>query len=141
MVQAKIMPHEISLDLGDMPIDGSTIGQQLNKLKLDGTAISDAALKSQSATPTFVQSLSLRDTKITDAGVSLVRTRFNVNNELILGGPLITDAGLLKLGKSFLRTLRLPAENVTGSCFENWAPFVYHLDLSHSGLGTRTQAD
>lgn len=127
------------VDLSDNPIDGTCLRNvtvPLAELRLDNTALTDASfgpvVKGLSA-----GRLSLSNTQLTDAILPVLGASIHLQ-ALELGDGKITERGLANGDLRNLRQLALKSRQFDGSCFKDWQPNLYELDMSGSGLNDDT---
>ena len=121
------------LDLSGTEINGSGFVSKVtvNQLILKDLPISDGAFGPTLPNLT-VHQLCLSNTRLTDSFLATLAAATTIT-DVELGDGNFSEDALPNLGTRFTR-LGLTGKQFTGDCFKNWAPALYSLDMSSSGV-------
>ncbi|MFO1064186.1 MAG: hypothetical protein U0892_10010 [Pirellulales bacterium] len=128
------------LDLSNTKVTGKDFDMLTltESLAVDDTEVDDAALLKLQASAVSLESISIRNTKVTDEGLKSLKN-FKLLSGLNVGEGPITAAGILNCGHTGWKHLGLNAKKFDGSLFIFNTPFsIIELDMSDSGI---TDAD
>ncbi|MFO1064184.1 MAG: hypothetical protein U0892_10000 [Pirellulales bacterium] len=125
------------LDLSRTKIAGMSLDKltTIERLLVDQTEFHDSALSQLSSSAIALDHISIRDTKVTDAGLAALK-KFKLLNSVDIGEGPITVGGLQASGRTGWKHLGLNAKKFDGKMFmDKNNPFAAEeLDMSDSGM-------